>query len=458
MSGPKVSVYTLTAEELAAIQRELLHQQQILLRRAQLLQQAEKCQQKIREQEKSLKSLEFSMAAEKAGSQWVSTEELQSKIKHLQASLLSLNQGLASLTELAYSDENNDEMERQLTAADEKLRMIEHEIHTGHDEAADLQARLAQVLDSEIFGLFETDDAVEADRNAVNTGQAVQGKTAEAKQDKSASRELRPFVKESIQKLLDLKDNPYLPILYQKQVAGAIARMKLANEQHRLAAFCEIELPDILAKCQDFLDLWQSIGQKYQALLLKYETLCDMNGTEQRAAVPFDCTAIAKLKDQIELEESRAEKQAQKAYIQQSLGEVMEEMGYDVIGQRDVQKRNGAHFRNELYQCGEDTAIDVTYADNGQISLELGKTDKEDRLPTPAECSQLENQMLIFCDRFKEMEARLSDKGVIVGNRIALAPPSADYAQIINLEDYHLKARQGSKKTRAVKPKTRTAE
>ncbi|WP_295715258.1 hypothetical protein [uncultured Mitsuokella sp.] len=445
MSGPKVSVYTLTAEEIAAIQQELLHQQQIALRRAQLLQQAEKYQQKIHEQENSLQELEASMPAN--GGQWAKADTLQSRIKQMWATLSSLQRNLTAMKGLAYSDEQNDEIEQQLAEIDAKLRENNREIHAGYGESADLRARLAKMLDSEIFGLFTAECAPKAANDAGNTAKH------------QAQQTVRPFVKDSIEKLLDLKDNPYLPILYKQEVAKAVARMKLANEQHRLDAFCEIELPEMLAECQDFLDLWQEIGQEYQDLLLQYETLCDLNGTEKRAAVPFDHAAIAVLKKQIQQEKSKAEAQAQKTYIQQALNEVMEDMGYDVLGQREVQKRNGTHFRNELYQYGGDTAIDVTYADNGQISLELGKLDKTDRLPTPAECSQLENQMLTFCDRFKEIEARLSDKGVIVGNRIALTPASADYAQVINVEDYELKkTRKNGQKIKVTKPKAMASE
>lgn len=67
--------------------------------------------------------------------------------------------------------------------------------------------------------------------------------------------------------------------------------------------------------------------------------------------------------------------------------------------------------------------------------------------------------MLTFCDRFKEIEARLSDKGVIVGNRIALTPASADYAQVINVEDYELKkTRKNGQKIKVTKPKAMASE
>ncbi len=256
MSGPKVSVYTLTAEEIAAIQQELLHQQQIALRRAQLLQQAEKYQQKIHEQENSLQELEASMPAN--GGQWVKADTLQSRIKQMWATLSSLQRNLTAMKGLAYSDEQNDEIEQQLAEIDAKLRENNREIHAGYGESADLRARLAKMLDSEIFGLFTAECAPKAANDAGNTAKH------------QAQQTVRPFVKDSIEKLLDLKDNPYLPILYKQEVAKAVARMKLANEQHRLDAFCEIELPEMLAECQDFLDLWQEIGQEYQDLLLQY--------------------------------------------------------------------------------------------------------------------------------------------------------------------------------------------
>lgn len=66
----------------------------------------------------------------------------------------------------------------------------------------------------------------------------------------------------------------------------------------------------------------------------------------------------------------------------------------------------------------------------------FGKTDDRDRLPTQAESAELVRQMHAFCQDFEEIEARLAAHGVCLDKRIALTPPSADYAQIINLRDY----------------------
>ena len=41
-----------------------------------------------------------------------------------------------------------------------------------------------------------------------------------------------------------------------------------------------------------------------------------------------------------------------------------------------------------------------------------------------------------FCTSFEEVEARLAARGVVLRQRIALQPPDAAYAQIINVQDY----------------------
>ena len=116
----------------------------------------------------------------------------------------------------------------------------------------------------------------------------------------------------------------------------------------------------------------------------------------------------------------------------------MEEMGYIVIGSREVTKKNGKHFRNELYTYGEGTAVNVTYSSDGKIAMELGGVDTTDRLPNDQETSILCKSMELFCDDFKEIERRLLTKGVVLADRISLLPPDAEYAQIINTADYHM--------------------
>ena len=72
--------------------------------------------------------------------------------------------------------------------------------------------------------------------------------------------------------------------------------------------------------------------------------------------------------------------------------------------------------------------------------MELGGIAREDRIPTTEETDFLTRDMESFCSEFAEFERRMKEKGVIVGNRIALMPPTADYAAIINVSDYEMES------------------
>ena len=112
-------------------------------------------------------------------------------------------------------------------------------------------------------------------------------------------------------------------------------------------------------------------------------------------------------------------------------------MGYDdLIGSRKVRKKSGKCFRNELFTFNEGTAVNVTFSPDGQISMELGGLSREDRIPTADETEILTRDMESFCGEFVEFERRMLAKGIVVGSRIALSPPSAEYAAIINVNDY----------------------
>ena len=75
--------------------------------------------------------------------------------------------------------------------------------------------------------------------------------------------------------------------------------------------------------------------------------------------------------------------------------------------------------------------------------MEVGGLSHGDRLPDANEAQQLTEDMDAFCCEFKVFEAKLKEKGVLVGERIQLLPPSFEYAQIINVDDYELRGEDG---------------
>ncbi len=411
MSGPKVTVYSLTEEELAALQEQYLQEQREQLRKQELLAHWNELMEELVETKYQLTEIGEGIVD---GKEWLNEKELTEKVK---ASQQKLNKLLKELDDSLIL-EDNDILEESLLKIKAEQEQIREEIPGLQDESYRLRKQLERVLDKEIAGLFEVRERKET-----------------AWQEETCTE----FMEKSVAKLLELQANSCLPPSCRKAVDQAISRMKMANSNHQLKSFCTIELPKVIKSCVTFLDDWESYGKEYQKLCLEYRLAKERNGEHDSIEmVAFGREAIPKLKLLIHEEEEKALEEAQKAYIEQAVGEVMQEMGYEVLGIRDVTKRSGKHFVSRLFSYGEDTAINVTYADDGQISMEMGKTDCVDRIPTDSETNYLENQMLHFCDKFKDMEKRLADKGVLVGKRVALSPPTADYAQIINTQDYKI--------------------
>lgn len=430
MSGPKVSVYTLTAEELAALAAELERQLQEMERREALLEKARAYESRLTEYERALPLLQQSLHRS-AG--WVDTESFTAGMKAAKEKLASCRKLLADIVQA----QDNAQAERGLAELAAIVPELEKVFSEQREQGLALEQRLADVLDTTVAGLFRPDAAPQETKGA-------------------EEQSLPAFVRSDVETLLSLKDNRYLPLTYRRIVEQAITHMRQAQQEQRLVSFCEVELPDVLAQCRAFLSLWQSSGNRYLQLLRRYEVLCQMNGS-QPELVPFAEEAAGRLSSLIAAEEVSARAAAEQAYIRQAMDEVMAEMGYDVLGDREVRKRDGRHFANELYRCEGDTAVSVTYADDGQIAMEFGKTDDRDRLPTQAESTELVQQMHAFCQDFKEIEARLAAHGVCLDKRIALTPPSADYAQIINLRDYAVAPRADGREAGCARQKKQPA-
>lgn len=182
-------------------------------------------------------------------------------------------------------------------------------------------------------------------------------------------------------------------------------------------------------ECIEYNDL-------FNEFLLKYEVLCKELKINM---LSFDKNVdpVEELKKEIDrLEEEILEKKKQE-YITECLEETMEEMGYEFVGERSVVKKSGKRFQNKLYKFEDDTVVNVTIQDNGQISMELGGVDTVDRTATSEETVILVSDMEKFCAVNEEIQKNLKKKG-IKGNNILHMPPTAENAQIINVEKYQL--------------------
>ncbi len=237
--------------------------------------------------------------------------------------------------------------------------------------------------------------------------------------------------------LLQLKHDPFLPLPWKDKLDRVIDGVQAIDNAAFLKNYAALTVTPLVKECRQARDEYERCHKDYETLYAEYTALCELHGA---TAKEYPCceASVEQLRGEIQRICKNADEDDEQAYISECLDEAMEEMGYAVLGSREVTKKNGRRFRSELYTYGEGTAVNVTYSSDGRIAMEIGGLDIDDRLPDARETAHLCTCMERFCGDFGELEKRLLARGVVLAERVSLLPPSADHAQIINTSDYHM--------------------
>ena len=177
-------------------------------------------------------------------------------------------------------------------------------------------------------------------------------------------------------------------------------------------------------KCKRYNEQLAEYGEEFEELTSKHRYYSEYLGLPVVQFV-FSMDKIESLKQEVNELEHQCEQLEEQRHISESLDEVMREMGYHVVGSREVVKKSGRKFRNELYHFSEGAVVNITYAANGQISMELGGVDTCDREPSEAECVALCDEMSEFCGGFQEIEKSLENyrfQGFLLVRETGLEP------------------------------------
>ena len=247
-----------------------------------------------------------------------------------------------------------------------------------------------------------------------------------------------PSVKDSIVSVLsDLLSNSALSLELKIKIQNAIEKANNINNDDFLENFRAVTVKPIVDECQAYIRNMELYGAEFEELEAEYIVLCSQLHIVAKKYIVSE-NGVAEIKAEITKLENEVLEDSEQEYIAETIDEVMEEMGYDLIGSREVTKKSGKRFRDELYTFSEGTAVNIRYDNQGKIAMELGGIDSTDRLPSSSEASRLEDEMVAFCDKFTEFEKRLAAKGIVCKNRVSHLPPKAEYAQIINTSDYEM--------------------
>lgn len=228
-----------------------------------------------------------------------------------------------------------------------------------------------------------------------------------------------------------------IPKSLKSEVGKAKERFMTIEDKSAKSNFASITVEPLKKRCFAAEEFIKKQYEEFARLLDRYSALCKQLEIEQ---VVFEVSeqGMTALRNAVNELECVVENEAQQRYISETVDEVMLEMGYEVIGHRSVHKKSGRSFKSKLLTYEDGTVVNVTESSDGRITMEVGGTDDNDRLPDANERVALRKTMESFCRDFHEIEQRLATHGVIVGDRISMAPPEEAYAQIINFSDYEL--------------------
>lgn len=400
MSGPKTSHYTLTAEQ----RRILEEQRRIRIEHELLAKQQSDIRSVIAEADRMIKQLEPLYAEVGADT---TTLMLAKKRREVAVNALSQASSASDKDESAQLREMN----KSIRTATRELSATAKEMIAEYS-SADKAFRLKQA--DRIDAGFDFSFDVVGDTFHVGNS---------------------PFTKK-IQSILDEISELSISDAQKVRIATIQEKLKELDDPDFLKNFYTMTVVPFEKECRAYHAAYTDFGEEYEHKLYIYEANAQKIGIVPEH-IPFSTDATAILDAKLKETEEIIRRQEEQAYISQCVDEAMEEMGYSVVGDREVVRRNGKRFRNELYMFDEGTAVNITYSSDGQITMELGGIGMEDRLPDEAESASLVSDMRTFCDDYYEIEQRLLKKGIVT-KQISILPPDAQYAQIINVSDYNL--------------------
>ena len=232
------------------------------------------------------------------------------------------------------------------------------------------------------------------------------------------------------------------------------------KDAKKLRKFVLTMIKPFIEECAEY----KRLLAEFEAGCVTYYALADIYETDPINFEPYKKNTVelkkgsALLKKQIEILEKADLREREIGYIYAALDEAMTELGYSLCASSERMKKARV-VHHQLYSMHDDTYLDVHFSDDGQISMQIGKGENTDRIPTDEEAAEQAAKMINFCGDYERLETMLEAKG-IKSTRVIMIPPSANCAEIINISDFGLTISepQEKKKTRDEKAKQHTRD
>ena len=204
-----------------------------------------------------------------------------------------------------------------------------------------------------------------------------------------------------------------------------------------LGNFYQVVVRPFVQECTAYDAFYNTHFAEYEEYKTSYEILCkELDLMPQVMEISEEAIAFYKSKTE-ELQDILLKRRTREM-VMETIDEVMAEMGYDLVASRDVTKKSGKQYHDELFLYGDGTAISVVQSSEGQITMEIGGLDYGDRMPTSQEAQEMSTQMASFCVDYDKITEALKEHGLDM-KQVSRLPADPQYATIINLDEYDLR-------------------
>lgn len=437
MSGPKKSAYQIQKEKEEALRKQIEAERIRLENQRQLKLEMDKKDniKAIQDKRAQLKQLTNNLLIVKKKLSFIGA------LNQAEDSIASLLDRINQLYEKEIRDQDLDSLISQ-------NNHLSHFIKEAQTSISHLEEKTIQ-LEKQQHGqlLSALDDIIrhseEAKSSVDNTSASDKDETKE-QDDKTNLNELKCRILDEIQ---DMEDNR----AFSKKHGNLIDKVKRVlkgqlnyNSYNIIKDFYSGEYQVLSKKYKSFMTDFNRWNKRFFEVYGSYIDMCQIVGYEPEAYAFLPENAqdlIEQMEYEIEQMEELAYEQKKDAYVRDSIAEIMEEMGYNILAEKDIVKRNQKKVKNKIFTYGEGSAIQVI-ENNGAITMEIiGLDHGESRVANDDETDFLLDEQKSFCNSFDIIQEKLKRKG-IRQNSIMRLPPAREHAKLINLDTYeHIKER-----------------
>ena len=166
-------------------------------------------------------------------------------------------------------------------------------------------------------------------------------------------------------------------------------------------------------------------AKKCDKVYMEYKALCKLLKLPPKEICLF--ADIQNISAEVSHLKAKYSESNVREYISESVNNVMQDLGFDIISSDYVEKR-----QDLLYEFADDAGIEVFISDDGTVMMQVVAVGDDEKL-TGKETQNLVGRMADFCERYPEIESALKSKGVLLKQE-KIHPPHAAFARKCNIE------------------------